>query len=580
MEKTLIATERLFLPSLETDQHDRGNRVPASAGVGGMNQPTHDDSLICKQSFTTCVTLLLGLSIPLVFFPVQSALKLDGLYQWISINCGVFYLSAGVACFVFLVWLGMSPYGNIKLGDESEAIEFKEVSWAGMLFCAGIGGGLMRWAPVEWGYYFLSPPHGVASQSLSAADWAGAYPLFHWGPIAWAIYCLPAIAIAYPYHVKKVPWLRFSTSLHGILGDKGLQGPFAKITDILFVLSLLGGAGYSLGISTPLISGAFCHLTGIANGFHLQVITALTCVTLFSISAYLGLKKGIRLLSDWNVYLSLSLLLFILTVGPTLYILKASLSSLGFMTQNFVVMSTWMDPFTESRFVESWTVFYWAWWIAYAPFVGLFVARISRGRTIRQVIFGMLVYGSAGCMLFFMIMGNYAMHLDTVENADILTTLNSKDGGYVLAITKILDSLPLSKLATGAFCLICVIFCATTYDSASYILASAVTPKQQPGQEPAKWNRVFWAFALAALPIALLWIDAHQKTRNAETAMQSILLLTSLPILFIGALSAWSLTTQLRKDSLARLSQHCDDDSDKPKYQSPDKCNSHNTHDE
>ena len=533
-----------------------------------MNQTSHDDSQICKHSFTTCVTLLLGLSIPLVLYPVQSALKLEGLYQWISTHCGVLYLFAGVACFVFLLWLGMSRYGNIKLGDENDAIEFKEVSWAGMLFCAGIGAGLMRWAPVEWGYYFLSPPHGVAPQSLTASNWASAYPLFHWGPIAWAIYCLPAIAIAYPYHVKKVPWLRFSTSLHGILGDEGLQGPFAKIIDILFVLSLLGGAGYSLGISTPLISGAFCHLTGIQNGFHLQVITALTCVVLFSISAYLGLKKGIKLLSDWNVYLSLSLLLFILAVGPTLYILKASLSSLGFLTQNFVVMSTWMDPFTDSGFVESWTVFYWAWWIAYAPFVGLFVARISRGRTIRQVIFGMLVYGSAGCMLFFMIMGNYAMHLDTVENAGILTTLNSEDGGYVQAITQILDSLPLSKLAIGAFCLICVIFCATTYDSASYIIASAVTAKQQSGQDPAKWNRVFWAFALAALPIALLWIDANQQNRSAETAMQSILLLTSLPIIFTGALSAWSLTTQLKRHNMSGIDNRGDNDSDNPNHDS------------
>ena len=122
-----------------------------------MNRTTLDDSRICKPSFTTCVTLLLGLSIPLVFFPVQSALKLEGLYQWISTHCGVFYLFAGVTCFVFLLWLGMSRYGKIKLGDENDAIEFKEVSWAGMLFCAGIGAGLMRWAPVEWGYYFFHP---------------------------------------------------------------------------------------------------------------------------------------------------------------------------------------------------------------------------------------------------------------------------------------------------------------------------------------------------------------------------------------------------------------------------------------
>ena len=520
-----------------------------------MNEVTKNNAQICKCSFFTCFALLLALSFPMVFYPVESAVELNALYGAISTNCGVFYLFAGVACFGFLVWLGMSRYGNVKLGDESDTPEFKELSWAGMLFCAGIGAGLMRWAPLEWGYYYLSPPHGIAPGSLAAKDWASAYPLFHWGPIAWAFYCLPAIAIAYPFYVKKVPWLRFSTSLHGILGDKGLQGPVAKTIDILFVLSLLGGAGYSLGISTPLISGAFCHLTGFENGFQLKLITALICVIIFSTSAYLGLRKGIKLLSDWNVYLCLLFLLFILAVGPTLFVLKASLSSLGFMAQNFIVMSSWMDPFTDSGFVESWTVFYWAWWIAYAPFVGLFVARISRGRTIRQVICGMLIYGSAGCMLFFMIMGNYAIHLETVENAGILTTLNSEDGGYVTAIIQVLDSLPMSLLVISAFCLICVIFCATTYDSASYIIASTVTRKQHAGDDPAKWNRVFWAFALAALPIALMWIDAKKEVRSAETAMQSILLLTSFPIIFIGALSAWSLASQLKRDMLVSESE-------------------------
>jgi BCCT family betaine/carnitine transporter len=405
----------------------------------------------------------------------------------------------------------------------------------------------LRWALVEWSHYYYSPPHGIESGSIASQDWAGAYPLFHWGPIAWAFYCLPAITIAYPFYVKNVPWLRLSTSLYGILGERGLHGPIAKSVDVLFVLSLLGGAGYSLGVSTPMISGMFCHLTGLENGFHMRVLTALFCVAIFSTSAYFGLKKGIKLLSDWNVYLALTLLAFIFLAGPTVFIVKSSLSSLGFMAQNFFVMSSWMDPFTDSGFVGNWTVFYWAWWVAYAPFVGLFVARISRGREIRQVIFGMLMYGSMGGMLFFMILGNFAMHLEIVENREILSTMieNSATDGesYVAAIIQILETLPLSALVIGVFCLVCVIFCATTYDSASYIIASTVTDSLQAGEDPAKWNRLFWAFALAALPIALMWI-------GAEKVMQSILLLTSFPILFIGTASAYALLKSLRKDAL------------------------------
>lgn len=511
-----------------------------------MNQLSNNSRQVCRQSFTTCLVLLLGLCALLVFFPKQSSDYLESAYATTSSNFGALYLFAGVACFLFIVWLGLSPYGKIKFGDPDDSAEFNQFSWAGMIFCAGVGAALLRWALVEWSHYYYSPPHGIVTGSEASKDWASAYPLFHWGPIAWSFYCLPAIAIGFPFYVKKVPYLRFSTSLYGILGEERLDGPLAKSVDILFVLSLLGGAGYSLGVSTPVIAGTFCHLTGMENGFYLRVIVALLCVAIFSTSVYFGLRKGIKLLSDWNVYLAMILLGFIFVVGPTVFIVKTSISSLGFMAQNIFVMSTWMDPFTDSTFVEDWTVFYWAWWVAYAPFVGLFVARISRGREIRQIIFGMLTYGSLGGMVFFMIMGNYAMHLETVENTGFLSTMiensASDSEAYVPAIIQILETLPLSGIVIGVFCLICVIFCATTYDSASYIIASTVTKNLYAGEDPAKWNRVFWAFALAALPLALMWI-------GAEKVMQSVLLLTSFPILFIGALSAYALLRGLKKDA-------------------------------
>lgn len=503
---------------------------------------------ICRQSFAACLGVMLAICIPLVVAPDTTAVRLEQVYTYISNQFGVLYLFSGVLSFGFLLWLALSRFGNVKLGNEDDSVEFKEFSWAGMLFCTGVGAGLLYWAVIEWGYYFSDPPHGIEKGTTAAQDWASAYGLFHWGPIAWAFYCLLTITIAYPFYVKKAPYLRLSTSLHGILGAEGLQGPAARAVDILFVLSLLGGAGYSLGISTPMISGGVSHLTGYTDGFGMQVITALFCVALFGTSAYLGLKKGIKILSDWNVSLALLLLAFVLLAGPTVFILKASFSSLGFMLINFVRMSTWADPFTDSGFVESWTVFYWAWWVAYAPFVGLFVARISCGRTIRQLITGMLVYGSSGGLLFFMILGNYGLHLETVKNVGFVEVMQNL--GEVAAIMLMLKSLPFANLLIAAFCLISLIFCATTYDSASYIIASTVTKKLRPGEDPAKWNRLFWAFALAALPIALMYIGASHA--GTSKAIRSILLVTSFPILFIGALSAYSLVKQLGADSTTK----------------------------
>lgn len=510
-----------------------------------MDEPAEKKGEICRQSFAACLAVMLAICIPLAVAPDATAIGLAKVYTSISNQFGVLYLIAGALSFGFLLWLALSRFGKIKLGNEDDTPEFKEFSWAGMLFCAGVGAGLLYWAVIEWGYYFSDPPHGIEKGTAAAQDWASAYGLFHWGPIAWAFYGLFAIAIAYPFYVKKAPYLRLSTALHGLLGTESLLGPFARTVDILFVLSLIGGAGYSLGITTPMISAGISHITGFEDGFGWQVITALFCVALFGTSAYLGLRKGIKTLSDWNVNLALLFLAFVLFTGPTVYILKTSLSSFGFLLSNFVRMSTWADPFTDSGFVESWTIFYWAWWVAYAPFVGLFVARISRGRTIRQLIMGMLVYGSLGGMLFFMVLGNYGLHLETVKNAGFVTVMENK--GEVAAIMLMLNSLPIPNLSIAAFCLISLIFCATTYDSASYIIASTVTRKLHPGEDPAKWNRLFWAFALAVLPIALMYIDASHA--GTSKAIRSILLLASFPILFIGALSAYSLVKQLRADT-------------------------------
>ena len=284
------------------------------------------------------------------FYPVEVANVLQESYQEISRTCGFLYLLSGIMCFCFLIWLGTSEFGKVRLGGEDDTIEFSATSWLGMMFCAGIGAGLMRWAAVEWGYYYLDPPHGLTAESLSATEWAMSYPLFHWGPIAWSYYCLPAVAIAYPLYVKKIPSFRYSVSLYGLLGEAGLKGTIAKTVDVLFVVGLLSGAGYSLAVSIPIISGTFSHLTGLQDGLTLQVVSGLVCVLLFSCSAYLGLKKGIKRLSDWNIYLSFGLLLFVLAVGPTIFILNSSLSSLGFMAQNLHCHEHMGGPIYRLRF--------------------------------------------------------------------------------------------------------------------------------------------------------------------------------------------------------------------------------------
>jgi BCCT family betaine/carnitine transporter len=497
-------------------------------------------------TFASCLTIILLVCLPLAMFPDSGGKIVLKSYAFIASEFGFLYMLAGTVVMVLLAWLAFGRYGQIHLGVEGEEPEFSDVSWAAMLFCAGVGGGLMFWAPVEWAYYFDAPPFGVEPRSAVAADWASTYGVFHWGPSAWCFYCLPTLAIAYPYYVKRLPFLRFSVSCDYFIGAEK-ESVWGRLIDLLFMIALLGGAGSSIGFTTPLIATLISRLTGLENGFSLELFAVFLCVSLFSISVWLGLRKGIKRLSHINMALALALLLFVTIVGPTVFILKTSVGSLGLMLQNFIRMNTWTDAFTDSGFVETWTIWYWAWWIAYGPFVGLFVTRISRGRTIRQVILGMIGFGTLGAVIFYMILGNFGLSLELSEVISVTSVLEEQ--GQTSAIVAILDQLPWPAIVIAVFCVVTVVFTATTYDSASYILASSATRRLEAGDDPARWHRLFWAIALAIVPVTLMFTGRLTgDPRSALTVIQTSTLVVSLPILAVGILMSVSLLKQLRRD--------------------------------
>jgi BCCT family betaine/carnitine transporter len=477
-------------------------------------------------------------SVPLLFAPEAGADLIQRCYDFVASYFGVFYASAGCAALLLLLWLAFGRYGEIKLGDANDKPRFSTYSWTGMLFCAGVGASLMYWSSIEWAYYYQSPPFSVEPKSVDAAQWASAYGVFHWGVTAWAFYCLPTLAIAYPFYVRKVPILKFSLSCHYFL--KGKEDLFtARLIDFLFMLALIGGTGSSLGFSTPLIATFVSRLTGIEPSFGLEVFVVAVCVVIFSVSVYLGLERGIKRLSDLNMILAFGMVAFVLVSGPTLFLLKAALNSVGTVAQNFIRMNTWTDPFSESGFFEDWTVFYWAWWIAYGPFVGLFVTRISQGRTIREVVLGMLIFGSIGSALFYLTLGNYCLYQELSGQVDVVGILNEKDGNQ--AILACFEQLPLAQVYMVLFCLVSIIFTATTYDSASYILATNATLRLHPSEDPPRWHRCFWSVALAVLPITLMYVGG---LKVAQTAV----LIVSLPILLVGIVMSISLIKSLNED--------------------------------
>ena len=497
------------------------------------------DANLDKTNFALTLLVLLLVSVPLVLDPEGGAELVLQTYGFVASQFGWLYAMAGVAAIIVLAWLAFGRFGRLRLGLEGESPEYSTYSWVAMLFCAGVGAGLMYWSAIEWAYYYESPPFAAEPRSVEAAKWASSYGIFHWGLTAWAFYCLPTLAIAYPFYARRVPVLKYSLGCHYWLEGREESLP-ARAMDLLFMVAMIGGAGSSLGFSTPLIAALVSRLTGIEAGFGLEAGVVLLCVVIFASSVYLGLERGIKRLSDINMFVALLLLAFVFIAGPSLFIVKTSLNGIGTVIQNYVAMSFWTDPFTDSGFFEDWTVFYWAWWIAYGPFVGMFVTRISRGRTIRQVIGGMLLYGTLGGALFYMVLGNFSMSLQLSGELDVVSVMAATDGNQ--AIVASFDQLPLAGMAIAMFCFVSIVFSATTYDSASYILASSATHRLHPSEDPPRWHRSFWAVALAILPLSLMYIGG---IRVAQTSV----LVASLPILLTGVLSTVALIKTLQRDN-------------------------------
>lgn len=486
----------------------------------------------------------------------------------VKTNLGWLFLLFGAALLFFGLWLALGRYGKIKLGDPDEKPEFSTVKWVAMMFTAGIGAGLVTWAFGEPLYYLQTPPLGIDSPpsitpgvplqpgDLEAYEWAHMYPLLHWGLVPWAMYAVSAVPIAYTLYVKRKPYLRISESCEYALPTTGRTTSY-RVIDVLIVLGIIAGTTTSLGIGVPLLSALISELTGQANDRTLKIIVLVAWVLLFGTSTLRGLKKGISLLADINMVLAIFIMLIILVVGPTLFILNITTNSLGLMLDNFFRTILWTDPMLDtvnstlpkdadgnaigatSNFAQDWTVFYWAWWLAFAAFVGLFVARISRGRTIRQVILGTLLWGSFGTMTYMAIAGGYALHLEAEGILDLRGILN-KDGLEILT-AKVAANLPFPKVSLFLFIVLCTIFYATTMDSAAYICASVCSREIDVQTDPNLSLRVVWIIILFLMALGTVFSDSL-STVMAFTVIGAV------PLLPIMTLMCISLVKQLNKD--------------------------------
>ena len=516
-----------FEPLSTSSTPSSSHSAQAHLGSFGMDanftqhgKSSKPDTRIDKFTFYGVILILLAVTIPLILFPTQGAEWVAIAKAFVTEKLGVAYLTFGVLALVFVVYIASSDIGNIKLGKSEDDIEFKTGSWAAMMFCAGIGASILYWGILEWMYYYQGPPFGIEPKTPEAVRWASTYGMFHWGPVAWAIYMVPAIGIAYFAHVRNSPVLKVSESLMPLLGEKFSKSRWGKLIDIFFVFGMIGGGATTLGLASPMITHGLYELFGIPNTLITQLAVLLLTTAIFAYSAYQGLKSGIQLLSNINFYLAILFLVIVLFAGPTVFILNTGLEALGRSITQMATMMTWMEPFgefsaygfKETNFPQDWTVFYWAWWLVFAPTIGLFIAKISKGRTIRQMTVGAIFFGSLGCAIFFIILGNYGLYLQLSNTLDVVNILNTQ--GATSAIFAVLHTLPMPWIMIALFTVIAIIFTATTFDSISYILASVV--QREVDGEPHRWNRLFWAFALCVMPATLMFLGDLSTLQTAS----------------------------------------------------------------
>jgi choline/carnitine/betaine transport len=458
---------------------------------------------------------------------------------WTMANTGWLFVLTSSGFVVFVVWLALSRFGNIPLGRDDEEPEFRTISWIAMMFSAGMGIGLMFYGVSEPVTHFVTPPPGTGDPgNPQAVQNAMATTLFHWTLHPWAIYAVVGLAISYGVYRKGRLQL-ISAAFEPLLG-KHANGPWGKVIDMLAIFATLFGSAASLGLGALQIRSGLQIVTGLSatgNGVLVAIIAVLTVA--FVVSAVTGVEKGIQWLSNINMVLAVVLAAFVFVVGPTVFILNLIPTSLGSYIQDLALMSarTGAEGGATNDWLSSWTVFYWAWWLSWTPFVGMFIARISRGRTIRQFVSGVLLVPSLVSLVWFCVFGGAAIRLQQT-GTDI-----EGAGDLPSQLFTTLQAYPFATASSVLVMVLVAIFFVSGADAASIVMG---TLSERGALHPSRPTVIFWGIATGAVAAVMLLVGGE----DALTGLQTITIVAALPFVLVMIGLAAALVKDLRTDPL------------------------------
>lgn len=493
------------------------------------------DKKVYFASFAIVILLVIGL----ITIPDKISAIIEGAYSVCVEKFGWLYILTSILCFALFFFLYFGKYGNIKFGKPEDKPRFSTFSWAAMIFTSGAGSSTIILGFAEPIYYLTETPFHTKAMSTEAYEFAHMYGQFHWGFSAWAFY-IPAItAIGYMLYVRNSKDVKLSNTLTPLFGKKFKDSILGKIMDVIVVFGIIASITTSLGLAVPVMSKLISNILPIKNGTTLEIGVFAIWFFIFGWSVFRGLDKGIKKLTNVNMAIIFGFMIVIMGLIPMSNIFEMEINSIGLYIQELPRMIFYTDPFGNQSFVHDWTMFYWGWWLSFLPIMGIFIVKVSRGRTLKQVILGQMVWGSLGCCTFLGILGGYSLYLQKNGVVDLVKILHEQgNAGVVLAI---MQTLPCSKIIIALLVILCFVFLATTIDSTALVLGSATSKSLDPDQDPHLFNRFSWAVATFSIAIGLTLVGGLKL-------VQKFAIVLGFPLIFIVVLITMSSLKAMKED--------------------------------
>lgn len=490
--------------------------------------------------FFSSALFIIVFTLLMMIFPTAMSDGIGVISDFIITYLGWVYTLGIAIFFFFLIYMAMSRFGRIKIGDDDAEPEYSGLAWFGMLFAAGVGAVLLFWGAAEPITHYANPPYdGVEPQSDHAALEALAIANWHIGLGVWIILTIPALAFGYFTYKRKLP-PRVSSIFQPLLGER-IHGPIGKTIDSVAIVSTVFGIAVSVGLGALQINSGMGIMYGVPLGGWIQAAIVAVITAAGITSVLMGMDKGVKRLSYINILLAISLMLFILMTGATRFVTLGTIESAGYFLQKLPVMMLFNDAFADTGWIGSWTVFYWAWTVTWAPFVGLFIAKISQGRTIRQFVVGVLAAPTTFTLIWVGVFGLSAFNIERNENGTLVQTV-AEEGDIPAALFEFLGHFPLYQLVAAVTLVVITIFFITSIDSAALVMDAIANGHEDPAP---KKQGIFWAASIGVVSASILVAAGD----NGLTALQNVIIVIGFPVWLIGFMQMWMLVRALREDA-------------------------------